>query len=179
MRRGQRIILILALALMFILPFNTQTICSQEVVILPQANLNPVSELYYNETVTLTATATESGGSDISSVSLVYSYTPMEGDIENNSVHLATYSIDYGAPWEWEFDFPEGKGTYRMYTVAVDSDGDKEYSFGTGSFPYEAKLIYLGDKPSPDYFNYIILFLIVMSISVILIYYKTRGSEKK
>ena len=89
------------------------------------------TEWSLDDTITISAFASDGDGSGITSVELFYRYSE-DGDFSNET--WISYGVLTSAPFEWEFEGTEGNGYYEFKTVAQDAAGNSAESevFSTG-----------------------------------------------
>ncbi|MCG2825916.1 MAG: Ig-like domain repeat protein, partial [Thermoplasmatales archaeon] len=87
----------------------------------PDSQIDVISTYWHNESVIITAAASDER-SNITNVTLYY-YNSTD-----NSTWYGPFKFgsDENTPWNWAFDFPNGEGYYRFYTVAWDEAGNQE-----------------------------------------------------
>ncbi|MBI4999929.1 MAG: hypothetical protein HZB92_00150, partial [Euryarchaeota archaeon] len=93
---------------------------------IPSSSVDTIDP-YWSATspITITATAGDAGGSGLYNVTLYYAYSA------DNSTWPALnqytmFSALAGGPWSWSFNFPNGAGYYRFYTLASDNASNQE-----------------------------------------------------
>jgi len=86
----------------------------------PNSSVNSLPKYWYNANASVNATASDNY--HVASVKLKYRYSP------DNSTWSSwnDFSIDNAAPWQWNFNFSDGDGYYRFFTIATDDAGNNE-----------------------------------------------------
>lgn len=96
---------------------------------------NLETEWSFEDTFTISAFATDGGGSGIKSVELFYRYSD-DGEFDGN---WTSYGVLIYEPFEWEFKAEEGNGYYEFKVVAEDIAGNvaesEVFSTGINIFP--------------------------------------------
>ncbi len=88
-----------------------------EDIINPTSEVDLITPYWYNTSpLAISATAIDTR-SDVASVGLWYNF-------EGGTYEL--FETDTLAPWEWDFDWPEGEGNYTFYSIAEDTSGNIE-----------------------------------------------------
>ncbi|MEM2583068.1 MAG: hypothetical protein QW519_01720 [Candidatus Thermoplasmatota archaeon] len=87
---------------------------------LPSSNVSPIIPYWRSSLTLISATATDNYA--VSNVSLWYRYST-----DNSSWGAWTFfEKDEVAPWQWNFNFPDGEGYYEFYSIANDTAGNME-----------------------------------------------------
>ncbi|MCK4757107.1 MAG: PKD domain-containing protein [Thermoplasmata archaeon] len=88
----------------------------------PVSSVNSIDPYWHTtSTLDITASAYDSGN-DVSNVTLWYSYSSDNALWGMNK----SYAIDTTEPWGWVFDFPDGEGYYKFYSIANDTVDNTE-----------------------------------------------------
>ncbi len=89
----------------------------------PTSNVNAISPYWYNTSpLTVTATASDNGGTGVKNVTL-YWYNSTDNSTWNGPWNFGTDTV---SPWSWNFNFPNGTGYYRFYSIAADNASNTE-----------------------------------------------------
>jgi len=93
----------------------------------PTSSVNTISPYWENSSpITITATASDTGGGYVSRVALWYRSSSDNSAWDN----WAIFENDNASPWLWSFNFPSGTKYYQFASTARDNGGNEE-SFGT------------------------------------------------
>jgi len=88
----------------------------------PESYIDVISPYWHNESIIITATASDER-SNITNVTLYY-----YNSTDNNTWYGPyMFGVDETSPWTWNFNFPNGEGYYKFYTIAWDEAGNQEY----------------------------------------------------
>jgi hypothetical protein len=94
----------------------------------PTTSPDPITPYAQQEsplTITAQANDTPNGSGMVGedNVELWYRYAPTPGAFAT----WIRYGVDYDAPWEWSFSFPQGIGYYEFFTAGSDNATCYEY----------------------------------------------------
>jgi len=91
----------------------------------PYSEVDDITPYWHNTSpLTITAQATDFSGTGLKNVTLYY-YNSSDNNIWNGPT---AFDVDTD-PWidiTWNFDFPNGTGYYRLYSIAIDNDSNVE-----------------------------------------------------
>ncbi|MFH0816417.1 MAG: S8 family serine peptidase [Methanobacteriota archaeon] len=94
--------------------------------------------------ITITAAASDTGGSGLGSVELFYRFGAVNGTWTVSWTRWVDASNpDTVSPWSWSFPWPSGQGHYQFYTRATDNAGNIEL------VPALADVAYAYDNSQP------------------------------
>jgi len=124
---------------------DNDTLCGYETV-KPSSRVDSITPYWHNATtnpITISVTNASDGQSGIKNITLYYQYRA--DNISSWSVGIS-FGTDDNAPWNWSFNFPDGDGHYRFYSIASDWAGNQEDP--PVSQAYDAQGGYDTSKPS-------------------------------
>ena len=124
---------------------GNDTLCGYDAV-KPTSQVDAISAYWHNTTtnpLSITVTNTNDALSGVKNVTLYYRYRTDNASSWNTAV---AFSRDENAPWSWSFNFPNGNGHYRLYSLAHDTAGNTEDPPTSPEF--DAQCGYDTSKPS-------------------------------
>lgn len=124
---------------------SNDTLCGYDAV-KPSSQVDAISTYWHNTTtnpLTITVTNTNDALSGVKNVTLYYRYRTDNASSWNTAV---SFSRDDSVPWSWSFNFPNGNGHYRFYSLASDTAGNTEDPPTSPEF--DAQCGYDTSKPS-------------------------------
>ncbi len=92
----------------------------------PSSQVDAITPYWHNATsnpLIITVTTSNDAHSGVKNITLHYRYRSNNVSSWNAAV---SYGQDETTPWGWSFNFPNGNGQYRFYSVAHDTAGNTE-----------------------------------------------------
>ena len=88
----------------------------------PTSSVDMISP-YWQGSSPLIITATASDANGIANVTLWYEFSTDNGTWP---VSWTKFGLDDASPWNWTFNFPDGEGYYKFYSIAIDTANNTE-----------------------------------------------------
>jgi len=99
----------------------------------PTSSVNAITPYWQNTNpFTVSATASDVGGSGLKEVALYYSYSADNSTGWSGWTKFGTN--DTSSPYSWSFNLPSGNGYYRFYSRAVDNESNIEDAPGAPGY---------------------------------------------
>ncbi|HWR27616.1 MAG TPA: hypothetical protein VN377_04170, partial [Candidatus Thermoplasmatota archaeon] len=93
----------------------------------PSSNVVAITPYWKKSSITITATATDTGWSGLKNVTLYYRFS-----VDNSSWGgWVSAGMDSASPWSWSFTFPNTTGYYQFYSIAADNATNTELTPGS------------------------------------------------
>jgi hypothetical protein len=126
---------------------DNDTECAYD-TINPSSQVDALSKYWYNETdnpLDINVSSATDSLSGVKNVTLYYRYRANNGSGWGSWEY---FDVDTSAPWQWSFNFPDSKGHYQFYSMAIDNASNKESP--PGSPDNDTECGYNTTKPSSE-----------------------------
>jgi hypothetical protein len=95
-------------------------------IVKPSSQLDEIAPYWFDEPIITVRVNCSIASDSLSGLNHIVLYYRYRRDNASAWGSWTSFSSDTNSPWSWVFNFPKAKGSYQLYSVAVDNAGNTE-----------------------------------------------------